>query len=81
LPGPEAVRASIGQKPASITDAPRGMNHDGPLSGMNCTTTDQNRLMDRPSRWSWFEVGSVLLYGTVLGASIVMALADLGVGG
>jgi len=48
---------------------------------MNCTTTDQNRLMDRPSRWSWFEVGSVLLYGTVLGASIVMALADLGVGG
>ena len=48
---------------------------------MNCTTSDLNRRTDRPARWIWFEIDSVLLYMTGLGASIVMAFTELGGGG
>lgn len=48
---------------------------------MNCTTSDLNRRTDLPTGWVWFEIGSVLLYATGLGASIVIAFTELGVGG
>lgn len=48
---------------------------------MNCTPSDLNCRTDLPAQWAWFEIGSVLLYATVFGVSIVTALTDLGVGG
>lgn len=31
----------------------------------------------RANRWTWFEIGSLILYGAAIGVSIAIALADL----
>jgi hypothetical protein len=47
---------------------------------MNCRTGDASGDLSRPARWTWFEIGSVVLYLAVLGASIAIALTDPGIG-
>lgn len=44
---------------------------------MNCVSGDPPRHLTIPTGLAWYELGSVILYGTAIGVSILMALADL----